>query len=98
LLSPHPFPTRRSSDLLLAKDADDRYADAGDVIDDLQDAVGSTVRVESSAIRESFLQAATFVGRDEELAQLEQMLNNALAGVGSRSEEHTSELQSRENL
>ncbi|HLU11994.1 MAG TPA: serine/threonine-protein kinase, partial [Oceanobacillus sp.] len=67
---------------LLAKDADDRYADAGDVIDDLQDAVGSTVRVESSAIRESFLQAATFVGRDEELAQLEQMLNNALEGVG----------------
>ena len=68
---------------LLAKDADDRYADSSDVINDLQGATGSAVRVETSAIRESFLQAATFVGREQELAQLGHMLDSALEGVGS---------------
>jgi hypothetical protein len=68
---------------LLAKDADDRYADASDVISDLQDATGSGIHVETSAIRESFLQAATFVGREQELTQLGNMLNGALSGEGS---------------
>lgn len=59
---------------LLAKDPHDRYTDANLVIRDLSLAIGQPPPVESIAIRESFLQAATFVGRNEELAHLQSAL------------------------
>lgn len=68
---------------LLARNPVDRYQDAEDVIRDLAAAINRPPPIESSAIRESFLQAPVFVGRDAELGLLEQALNQAQAGHGS---------------
>jgi hypothetical protein len=68
---------------LLNKSPDRRYHDAYQVINDLCAAIGIDVPTESAAIRESFLQAATFVGRDQELQTLDVALTNALQGKGS---------------
>ncbi|MCP4514685.1 MAG: AAA family ATPase, partial [Delftia sp.] len=62
---------------LLVKEPGARYHQAGTVLADLSVALGRPQPVESQAIRESYLQAATFVGRERELAQL----NNALTQV-----------------
>jgi serine/threonine protein kinase/tetratricopeptide (TPR) repeat protein len=71
-------------DTLLAKDPDIRYQDAYDVINDLCAAIGRSIPEESSAIRESFLQAATFVGRQSEVSQLEAALETmAIDHIGS---------------
>lgn len=59
---------------LLARQPAQRYQQASEVITDLGAAVGYPVSTESYAIRESFLQAATFVGRQAEMAQLIQAL------------------------
>lgn len=67
---------------LLAKNPADRYNDAGEVIADLHDVTEQKFRVETAAMRESFLQAATFVGREAETAQLGQMLSDAIASKG----------------
>lgn len=56
---------------LLAKDPADRYTDANAVIRDLCAALTLPPPAESVEIRESFLQAATFVGREEERHTLE---------------------------
>ncbi|MBZ0280472.1 MAG: tetratricopeptide repeat protein [Anaerolineae bacterium] len=68
---------------LLSKTPAGRYQHAYEVIVDLANAIGEAVPEESAAIRESFLQAATFVGREGELHQLETALENAEAGQGS---------------
>lgn len=68
---------------LLAKDPADRYDDASDVIVALRQASGRDLAFETPAMRESFLQAATFVGRERELVLLSQVLGDALAGQGS---------------
>jgi len=68
---------------LLAKRPEDRYNDSDRVITDLAAAMGISVPQESAAIRESFLQAATFVGREEELKRLELALAEAMNGTGS---------------
>lgn len=68
---------------LLAKTPEERYRDAYRVINELCAAVNQPVPEESAAIRESFLQAAAFVGRDNELALLEDGLANAAQGRGS---------------
>jgi tetratricopeptide (TPR) repeat protein len=67
---------------LLAKSPAERYPDAAAVITALQAATGQTMTVETVATRESFLQAATFVGRDHELQVLTGELNKAIAGMG----------------
>ncbi len=58
---------------LLIKDPDDRYQAATQVLQDLSQAVNIET-VETPAIRESFLQAASFIGREDELRALRQTL------------------------
>ena len=68
---------------LLAKQAADRYADAGQVIEAFSQAVGHSFQQEITATRESFLQAARLVGRAAELSQLKGALAQAMNGHGS---------------
>ncbi|MCA9969321.1 MAG: protein kinase [Anaerolineales bacterium] len=68
---------------LLDKDPVARYGRAADVLAELAAALGQEAPAETTAIRESYLQAATFVGREAEMAQLEAALLGALAGRGS---------------
>ena len=70
-------PLAQIIDRLLAKDPSIRYHDAYEVINDLCDAIARPAPEESAAIRESFLQAATFIGRDVELSQLVDALEMA---------------------
>ena len=68
---------------LLSKEPGARYPSAEATIAALRQAAGLPSVPESAAIRESFLQAAAFVGREAELAQLRAALGQALAGQGS---------------
>jgi tetratricopeptide (TPR) repeat protein len=68
---------------LLSKDPADRYTDADKVIIALCEATNLPVPAETAAIRESFLQAARFVGREAELLQLTDTLAEAMQGHGS---------------
>lgn len=68
---------------LLARDPSQRYNDALHVIRDLGAAIGQDLATETSATRESFLQAAEFVGREQELTKLSAALTAAQAGNGS---------------
>lgn len=68
---------------LLEKRPKLRYPDADAVIHALCQASGQPVPQESVLIRESFLQAATFVGREAEIAQLSDALQDVLEGRGS---------------
>ena len=68
---------------LLAKDPAARHQDANAVIRDLSAAIQQDPPPESSAIRDSFLQAAQFVGRETELAQLTSALQTTMQGSGS---------------
>jgi predicted ATPase len=67
---------------LLQKDPQARYPSAPSAIAALYEALGQPQQPEDEAIRESFLQAARFVGRDEELKRLVQALDQALSGRG----------------
>ena len=68
---------------LLAKDPAERFASAPDVIRGINRASIHPYPVESSATRESFLQASRLVARDEELAYLTRLLHEAMTGKGS---------------
>src|SRR5258708_3702243 len=68
---------------LMAKHPLDRYDAASEVIADLDEALGLPIPPEKTAIRESFLQAASFVGRDEELLRLRSAAEAAISGGGS---------------
>jgi eukaryotic-like serine/threonine-protein kinase len=68
---------------LLAKPAYERYNDAEAVIAALSEAINRPIPVETVAIRESFLQAAQFVGRDDEFAHLTGVLADAEHGSGA---------------
>jgi tetratricopeptide (TPR) repeat protein len=68
---------------LLEKNPEERYSDANEVIRDLCRATNRPLPPETSEIRESFLQAAKFVGRKAELAQLSRVMKEALQGRGS---------------
>lgn len=60
-----------------------RYKDAADVIRDLNAAIGEELPVETPETRESFLQAAQFIGRKEEFDTLNAALHKAREGRGS---------------
>lgn len=63
---------------LLEKQPPARYASVSDVIQAFAQNTGVTIPVESTAVRESFLQAAQFVGREAELKQLTMALNSVV--------------------
>ena len=68
---------------LLAKKPGDRYASAEACLAAISTALGEPAPEESEAIRESYLQAATFVGREAEMAQLKNAFEQAQAGRGT---------------
>ncbi|MCP4287649.1 MAG: serine/threonine-protein kinase PknK, partial [Gammaproteobacteria bacterium] len=65
---------------LLANDPDRRYQQAQTVLADLNSILGRSPTTETTAVRESFLQAATFVGRQTEMTQLTAALTQTAAG------------------
>lgn len=68
---------------LLDKQPTQRYPSAQAAIKDFYAVLGESPLPESAAVRESFLQAATFVGREQELGQLTTALATACRGQGS---------------
>jgi serine/threonine protein kinase/tetratricopeptide (TPR) repeat protein len=68
---------------LLSKRPEQRYASAEEAIEALSAAIGQPAPAETAAIRESYLQAARFVGRETELSTLVSTLNQARSGQGS---------------
>lgn len=68
---------------LLAKSPQGRPASAQATIDDLRAAIGLAAPLDAAAIRESYLQAADFVGREDEQARLAAALDQARLLRGS---------------
>lgn len=68
---------------LLSHSQEERYTDARQVISDLGEAIGQALPSETITTRECFLQAAEFVGRKQEMAQLMGALERAQSGSGS---------------
>lgn len=68
---------------LLAKTPAERPTSARAAIEALRQALGLPAQHTDAAIRESYLQAATFVGREQELAVLTTALDSASQGHGS---------------
>ena len=66
---------------LLAKKPEDRFASAAAALAAIAESAGRPLPAETRAIRESYLHAARFVGRNTEMAQL----NGALAKAGGGS-------------
>ncbi len=64
---------------LLSKTPEDRYQTTEETIYALQSAVGFQPVPQPDAIRDSFLQAATFVGRQDELSTLDAALSEVIA-------------------
>lgn len=81
--SRQPLTLRSVVAKLLAKNPQDRYQDAITTLHQVCSAVGLAEPTESDAIRESFIQAARFVGRETELKTLTQALEAAQKGKGS---------------
>jgi tetratricopeptide (TPR) repeat protein/tRNA A-37 threonylcarbamoyl transferase component Bud32 len=67
---------------LLAKDPAERIPEAADVIRLYAESTGQQAWFESQAIRESFLQAAQFVGREAEQRTLNTAVEQSLQGSG----------------
>src|SRR5216683_2808452 len=67
---------------LLARNPEERYPSALAVIEDLSAAIGEPPPKETTAIRESFLQAAEFVGREREIREFRKLLHGLDAGHG----------------
>lgn len=68
---------------LLAKDPAQRYSDARELIRIYAEATNQAVKYETDTIRESFLQAARFVGREQEMTILSKALQEAQSGKAS---------------
>lgn len=72
---PIPLPLRPIIIRLLMKNPADRYPDAEAVLAELAEISGGAITVEDASVRESFLQAARFVGRERELNLLTRQLD-----------------------
>ncbi|MBX2998892.1 MAG: tetratricopeptide repeat protein [Caldilineaceae bacterium] len=68
---------------LLAKEPASRFADAATTLAALCRACDRPLPVETEATRESFLQAAPFIGREQELGRLLEAMQSAMEGNGS---------------
>lgn len=68
---------------MLMKDPSDRYSDADSILADLAALNGGSVNIEDARVRESFLQAARFVGRERELGVLTARLDQINAQAGA---------------
>lgn len=68
---------------LLAKSPEKRYQDVVQAMADLSRSIGRPLPRETLPVRESYLQAARFVGRDKEMAVLVSALHEARLGRGS---------------
>jgi hypothetical protein len=77
------FKLRTVLERLLQKNPKDRYQHVGDVLTEWHEIAGQAIPIETSAVRESYLQTAELVGRDIELAQLSAMLLQLHDGDGS---------------
>ena len=67
---------------LLTKSTEGRFKDAFEVIDALHRAIDDKQPKEATELRQSFIRAAKFVGRETELVQLEQALEGSIQGRG----------------
>ncbi|NJR12334.1 AAA family ATPase [bacterium] len=68
---------------LLAHDPKERYGDAHTVIEELCEAIDQPLPPETQAIRESYLKASRFVGRETEVQTLKSALERARTNSGS---------------
>lgn len=68
---------------LLAKSPENRFKNVSGVLNALSQALGRPSPPETRAIRESYLQAAAFVGREKEMGKLTEALERAAEGQGS---------------
>lgn len=64
---------------MLAKKPSERFSSAAEIIALYSQAVGENLPSETAATRESFLQSARFIGRENELEQLHEALNRITA-------------------
>jgi serine/threonine protein kinase len=76
-------PLRQVLERLLAREPQARLSDATQAARELAAAAGMPLPPETAQLRESYLQAASFVGREPELAALRGALKRAMAGQGS---------------
>ena len=74
---------REFLDTMLSKEPTDRYPNAATALRQLNAIMDRHNQLEDEAIRDSFLQSATFVGRQQEMAQLVDALEKARNGQGS---------------
>ena len=68
---------------LLCKKSDERYQNGQPLLNDLAAALGNQESIETAAMRESYLQAAQFIGREQEIADLSKALDQLVAHSGS---------------
>lgn len=68
---------------MLAKDADQRFPEAEGCIQALAQCTHYRLAIQTVEIRQSMVQAPTFIGREKELATLNDALTAALGGAGS---------------
>ncbi len=68
---------------MLTKDLEIRIVDANDLVKQFNALAGVPLNTDSNSVRESYLQAASFVGREQAFARLNSALEAANTGRGS---------------
>src|SRR5207302_7367108 len=98
LCHPHPFPTRRSSDLAFATNS--RLVLGQEAVDEKSNEITAIPALVERLDLDGALVSIDAMGCNPNIAQsiLDAKADYLLAVKDNRSEEHTSELQSRENL
>ena len=82
-LSPFEAPVAQFLARLLAKDPEDRYRDVDETVQSLCVSLKYPRPQETLAIRESYLQTASYVGRETEMRQLLDLMSAAQSGEGT---------------